>query len=58
METARPDRNDLLFLKELLESGKVVSVIDRTYTLSHVPEAIAYLEQGRARGKVVISVIE
>lgn len=58
METARPDRNDLLFLKELLESGKVVPVIDRTYPLSQVPEAIAYLEEGRARGKVVISVVE
>lgn len=58
METARPDHNDLLFLKELLESGKVVPVIDRTYTLNQVPEAIAYLEEGRARGKVVISVVE
>ncbi len=57
METARPDHNDLLFLKELLESGKVVPVIDRAYSLSQVPEAIAYLEQGRARGKVVISVV-
>jgi NADPH:quinone reductase-like Zn-dependent oxidoreductase len=58
METARPDHNDLLFLKELLESGRVVPVIDRTYTLNQVPEAIAYLEEGRARGKVVISVVE
>lgn len=57
METAHPDHNDLLFLKELLESGKVVPVIDRAYPLSQVPEAIAYLEQGRARGKVVISVV-
>lgn len=58
METAQPDHNDILFLKELLESGKVVPVIDRTYKLNQVPEAIAYLEEGRARGKVVISIVE
>jgi NADPH:quinone reductase-like Zn-dependent oxidoreductase len=46
---------DLLVLKELIESGKVTPVIDRTYPLSEVPEAIRYLEEGRARGKVVIT---
>jgi NADPH:quinone reductase-like Zn-dependent oxidoreductase len=50
------DRSDLLVLKELLESGKVVPVIDRTYPLPEVPEAFGYLEQGHARGKVVIEV--
>ena len=47
---------DLQCLKELIEAGKVTPVIDRTYPLSDVPEAIRYLEQGHARGKVVISV--
>jgi NADPH:quinone reductase-like Zn-dependent oxidoreductase len=47
---------DLLVLKELIESGKVTPIIDRTYPLSEVPEAIRYLEEGYARGKVVISV--
>jgi NADPH:quinone reductase-like Zn-dependent oxidoreductase len=49
------DENDLSFMKELLESGKVKPVIDRRYTLSEVPEAIRYLEKGHARGKVVIT---
>ncbi len=53
---ARPDNDDLAVLRELLESGKVTPVIDRTYPLSEVPEAIRYLEQGHARGKVVITV--
>ena len=47
---------DLLVLKELIESGKVTPVIDRTYPLAEVPEAMRYLEQGHARGKVVITV--
>jgi len=55
METANPNKKDLLFIKELLEAGKVVPVIDRTYPLSEVPEAIRYLEEGHAKGKVVIT---
>src|ERR687893_2754071 len=47
---------DLIVLKELIESGKVTPIIDRTYPLAEVPEAIRYLEEGHARGKVVISV--
>ena len=43
-------------MKELLESGKVKPVIDRCYPLSEVPEALRYLEEGHARGKVVITV--
>jgi NADPH:quinone reductase-like Zn-dependent oxidoreductase len=43
-------------LKEFLEAGKLTPVIDRTYPLSEVPEAIRYLEEGQARGKVVITV--
>ena len=50
-----PNQKDLVFLKELLEAGKVISVIDRCYPLSEVPEAVRYLEEGHARGKVVIT---
>jgi NADPH:quinone reductase-like Zn-dependent oxidoreductase len=46
---------DLLVLKELIEAGKVAPVIDQTFSLAEVPEAIRYLEQGHARGKIVIS---
>ena len=56
METAKADKKDLLFIKELLETGKVVPVIDRTYPLNETAEAIRYLETSRARGKVVITV--
>ena len=51
------ETNDpLVVLKELLEAGEITSVIDRTYPLSEVPEAIRYLEEGHAQGKIVISV--
>lgn len=49
-------REDLEFLKGLLEAGKIRPVIDRHFELSEVPEALRYLEQGHARGKVVITV--
>jgi NADPH:quinone reductase-like Zn-dependent oxidoreductase len=52
---AKMGQEDLMFLKELMESGKLVPVIDRSYPFSELPEAIRYLEGGRARGKVVIS---
>jgi NADPH:quinone reductase-like Zn-dependent oxidoreductase len=42
-------------LEELFEAGKVVPVIDRRYPLSEVPEALRYLEEGHAKGKVVIT---
>jgi NADPH:quinone reductase-like Zn-dependent oxidoreductase len=45
---------DLQFLKELVETGKLLPVIDRTFALSEVPEAIRYWEAGHARGKIVI----
>jgi NADPH:quinone reductase-like Zn-dependent oxidoreductase len=51
---AQGDRKDLLALKELLESGQVRPVIDRTYPLEDVPAAFQYLEKGHVRGKVVI----
>jgi NADPH:quinone reductase-like Zn-dependent oxidoreductase len=55
MLLAELNHDDLAFLAELMQSGKVKPVIDRTYKLSEVPEAIKYLEQGHARGKVVIA---
>jgi len=54
--SAVPNQKDLVFMKELLEAGKVVPVIDRRYPLSEVPEALRYLEEGHAQGKVVIVV--
>jgi NADPH:quinone reductase-like Zn-dependent oxidoreductase len=52
--TVKPNQEDLRFLKQLIEAGTLTPVIDRTYSLSEVPEAIRYLENGHARGKVVI----
>jgi NADPH:quinone reductase-like Zn-dependent oxidoreductase len=52
----KENHEDMLVLKELVESGEVTPIIDRTYPLAEVPEAIRYLEEGHARGKVVISV--
>jgi NADPH:quinone reductase-like Zn-dependent oxidoreductase len=52
---SRENHEDMIVLKELIEAGKVTPVIDRTYELSEVPEAIRYLEQGHARGKLVIT---
>ena len=53
---AKADKDDLQFLKELIEAGDLTPVIDRTYSLAETPEAIRYLEEGHARGKVVITV--
>lgn len=53
---AKPSREDLLFLTELLEDGQIAPVVDRCYPLPETAEAIGYYGQGRARGKVVISV--
>jgi NADPH:quinone reductase-like Zn-dependent oxidoreductase len=55
MLMASLNQRDLNFLAELMESGQVRPVIDRRYSLGEVPEAIRYLEQGHARGKVVIT---
>ena len=53
---AKQSGEDLQVLKELIEDGTVTPVIDRMYPLGDVPEAIRYLEEGHARGKVVITV--
>ncbi len=52
----KPNQNDLVFMKELLEAGKVVPMIDRCYSLSEVAEAYHYIGEGHAQGKVVITV--
>ena len=56
MMMADANHDDLTILADMMQSGKVKPVIDRTYKLSEVPAAIAYLEEGHARGKVVITV--
>ena len=53
---AKSNQEDLDFLKELMEAGKVVPVIDRRYQLSETPQALKYLGEGKARGKIVITV--
>ena len=53
--TAKLNQRDLVFVKELLEAGKVVPVIERRYPLSQAAEAVRYLEGGHAQGKVVIT---
>jgi NADPH:quinone reductase-like Zn-dependent oxidoreductase len=54
--TEKPSRENLAALRDLIESGTVTPVVDRTYPLSDVPEAIRYLEVEHARAKVVITV--
>ena len=56
MGVAKPNQKDLVIMRGLLETGKVKPVIDRCYPLSEVPDAIRYLEEGHAKGKVVITV--
>jgi NADPH:quinone reductase-like Zn-dependent oxidoreductase len=55
MFLTKRSQEDLALMHELMRAGKVTPVIDRSYTLSEVPEAIRYLEEGHARGKVVIT---
>jgi NADPH:quinone reductase-like Zn-dependent oxidoreductase len=56
--SAKRNQEDLAFLKELVEAGKVVPVVDRRYPLSEAAEALRYLGEGHARGKVVIIVAD
>ncbi len=54
--TAKANVNDLRLLKELVESGKLKPVIDRRYPLEQAAEAVRYVEQGHASGKVVVTI--
>ena len=53
---SEPNQADLQFVTELIEAGKITPVIDRTFPLSEVPDAIRYLHAGKARGKIAITV--
>ena len=53
---AKANKEDLVFVKELLEAGKVVPVIDRCFPLTEVAEAVRYYGEGHPQGKVVITV--
>ena len=53
---AKPNKEDLAFLCQMMETGKITPVIDRSYRLSEISAAIHYLEAGHARGKVVLTV--
>ena len=57
MGIAKVNQEDLVYLGELLEAGNIVPVIDRSYPLSEIAEAIRYVEEVHAQGKVVISVV-
>jgi NADPH:quinone reductase-like Zn-dependent oxidoreductase len=53
---AHLNKQDLVFLRDLLETGKVVPVIDRRYPLRDAAEALRYLGEGHAQGKIVLTV--
>ena len=53
--SSKPNKKDLIFMKKLVESGNIVPVIDRHYPLNEVADAIRYLEEGHAKGKVIIT---
>jgi NADPH:quinone reductase-like Zn-dependent oxidoreductase len=55
MVLAKPNQKDLTIVRDLIEAGRATPVIDKRYRLSEVPDAIRYLEEGHARGKVVIT---
>lgn len=56
--TQKPNQDDLNFLKDLLEKGEIKPVIDKRYKLKELPDAMRYLEEGHAKGKIVIQVNE
>jgi NADPH:quinone reductase-like Zn-dependent oxidoreductase len=53
---AKLTKDDLVALADLMQSGKVSPVIDRTYKLSDTADAVRYMEEGHARGKVVVAI--
>jgi NADPH:quinone reductase-like Zn-dependent oxidoreductase len=54
--TASENAADMVILKDMIEAGQVTPVIERSYTLAEVPDAIRHIAAGRARGKVVITI--
>ena len=52
----RANQNDLIYMKELIEAGKVKPVIDKRYTLNEISEAFKYFQEGHAQGKVVLTI--
>ena len=56
--SAKINQADLVFLKELLEAGNVVPIIDRIYPLIEAKEAMRYLGTGHARGKIVLTMAQ
>ena len=56
MYTTRLDKGDLTFLRDLMAESKLTPVVEKTYPISETAQALSYLEQGHARGKLVITV--
>ena len=54
---ANPNADDMNELREMIEAGKIVPIIDKTYPLEETPEALRYLQDEHARGKIVIDII-
>ena len=56
MGITKYNQKDLVFIKELLELGKVAPVIEKSYPLNEIPSAMRYVAKGHARGKVVVQI--